>query len=190
MMNRRDALSRVALILGGTIIGAEAFLTGCKSNATISGIPFSIETINLLNEIAETILPATNTPGAKEAKVGEFMAVWVKDCYDEKDQKLFIEGINKLDEFCKTKNSKSFLESDAKQRTDCLNELNKEQEAFQKTKKPDEPQHYFRMIKELTLMGFFTSEIGATKVLRYEAVPGKFIGNYPYKKGDRAWATN
>jgi hypothetical protein len=46
------------------------------------------------------------------------------------------------------------------------------------------------MIKELTLSGFFSSEVGATKVLRYVAVPGKFIGSYPYKKGEKAWATN
>lgn len=190
MINRRDALARVALILGGTIIGGEAFLTGCKSNKSTAGIPFDTDTINMLNEIAETILPTTNTPGAKEAKVGEFMSVWVTDCYDENNQQIFVEGINKLNDFCKTKCGKAFMDCSVQQRTDCLNDLNKEQETFQKNKKPEDPQHYFRMIKELTLMGFFTSEIGATKVLRYEAVPGKFIGNYPYKKGDRAWATS
>ena len=56
-------------------------------------------------------------------------------------------------------------------------------------KAPELPNHYFRMIKELTLLGYFTSEIGATKALRYVAVPGRYDGSVPYKKGDRAWAT-
>ena len=98
-MNRRDALSRVALLVGGSVIGAEAFLSGCKT-ATKYGesLNFTPEDIAYLNEVAETILPATDTPGAKEAKVGEFMTVIVKDCYEEKDQKTFLEGMKKLDE--------------------------------------------------------------------------------------------
>jgi hypothetical protein len=57
------------------------------------------------------------------------------------------------------------------------------------SKKPGDPSHYFRMMKELTIIAFFTSETGATKTLRYKAVPGKYQGDVPYKKGDRAWAT-
>ena len=45
------------------------------------------------------------------------------------------------------------------------------------------------MMKELTLTGFFTSEVGATKAVRYVAVPGRYEGSIPYKKGDKAWAT-
>ena len=51
------------------------------------------------------------------------------------------------------------------------------------------PNHYFKLMKELTLLGYFSSEIGATKALRYIAVPGHYDGNLPYKKGDKAWAT-
>ena len=75
MMNRRDALARVALIMGGTVLGAEAFLSGCTTAKT--GLKFSVDDIAFLNEVAETIIPTTNTPGAKEAKVGEFMSVMV-----------------------------------------------------------------------------------------------------------------
>jgi hypothetical protein len=56
-------------------------------------------------------------------------------------------------------------------------------------KKEQMPAHYFTMMKQLTLWGFFTSEPGATKALRYVAVPGKYEGCIPYKKGDKAWAT-
>lgn len=82
MMNRREALSRVAIIMGGTVLGAEAFLSGCTTAKT--GLVFSADDIAFLNEVGEVIIPATNTPGAKEAKVGEFMSVMVRDCYDEK----------------------------------------------------------------------------------------------------------
>jgi hypothetical protein len=188
MMNRREALSRVAIIMGGTVLGAEAFLSGCKTAST--GISFSAADISFLDEVAETILPATKTPGAKEAKVGEFMKVMVTDCYEAKDQTIFMDGIKKLDEASSKANGKTFMESDAKQRHELLVALDKEAKAHQTAKKPEEPKHYFTMIKELTLTGFFTSEVGATKALRYVAVPGKFEGSVPYTKGEKAWATS
>jgi hypothetical protein len=70
-----------------------------------------------------------------------------------------------------------------------LTALDKEQKAYQDKKAKDDPSHYFRMMKELTLLGYFTSKEGATMALRYKAVPGRYDGNVPYKKGDKAWAT-
>jgi hypothetical protein len=191
-MNRREALSSVALLLGGTIIGAEAFLSGCTSNDKkigLAGLNFSSDDIAFLDEVGETIIPATTTPGAKEAKIGQFMKTIVTDCYEEKDQKIFTEGMKKLDDASKTKNGKSFLESTPEQRHNLLVELDKEQKEYMSKKKPEDPSHYFRMMKELTLWGYFTSEVGATKALRYVAVPGRYDGCVPYKKGDKAWAT-
>jgi hypothetical protein len=187
MMNRREALARVALIMGGTVLGAEAFLSGCTTGTT--GLKFSKDDIAFLNEIGETILPATNTPGAKEAKVGEFMSVIVNDCYETKDQIAFMAGMKTLNEASNKANGKTFMQATAEQRHNLLVELDKEASAFQKTKKPDETKHYFTMLKELTLWGFFSSEVGATKALRYIAVPGRYEGTVPYKKGDKAWAT-
>ncbi len=187
MMTRREALSRVALIMGGTVLGAEAFLSGCATGAT--GLQFSKEDIAFLNEVAETILPATDTPGAKEAKVGEFMQVMVTDCYDEQNQGIFMQGIKSLQEHAKIKMNKSFMEATPAERHDLLVALDAEAAKYQKNKKPEDPKHYFTMMKELTLTGFFTSEVGATKALRYVAVPGKYQGSVPYKKGDKAWAT-
>lgn len=188
-MNRREAISSVTLLLGGTLLGAEAFLSGCKNPAADASLSFSATDISFLNEVAETILPATSTPGAKEAKVGDFMTVIVKDCYEAKDQTIFKEGMNKLQEACKKACGKSFMEATPEQRHDLLVALDKEQKEYQSKKKPEDPNHYFRMMKELTLWGYFTSEIGATKALRYVAVPGKYEGCIPYKKGDKAWAT-
>jgi len=191
-MNRRDALSSVALLLGGTIIGAEVFLSGCTTNDKkigAAGLNFSNDDIAFLDEVGETIIPATTTPGAKEAKIGQFMKTIVSDCYEAKDQQIFTEGMKKLDDASKKKNGKSFLDSSPKERHDLLVELDKEQKEYMTKKKTDEPAHYFRMMKELTLWGYFTSEVGATKALRYVAVPGRYEGCVPYKKGDKAWAT-
>jgi hypothetical protein len=74
------------------------------------------------------------------------------------------------------------------QRKELLNELDKEQKDYAKNKKKEDPAHYFTMMKQLTLLGYFTSEPGATKALRYVAVPGRFDACIPYKKGDKAWA--
>lgn len=231
-MDRREALQRVGLLIGGSVLGANAFLTGCKSPGdTDAGekVTFSQPDIAYLDEIAETIIPTTSSPGAKAAKVGAFMTVMVTDCYEEKDQKIFREGMNKINELSKKKFEKDFMSASAEQRLQLLRELDgevkeqqrkqredREQEAVNKKKEEEETteqkrnpdqaaektktdkqqekdkeaprKHYFRMMKELTLLGYFTSEIGATQALRYTQVPGRYEGCVPYKKGDKLWA--
>jgi hypothetical protein len=120
--------------------------------------------------------------------VGEFMQVMVADCYEEKDQQIFSEGLSKIDEVSKAKYSKVFMEITAEERTTLFNEINKELKAYNENKKEGDANHYFAMLKQLTLLGYFTSEIGATQALRYVAVPGRYEGCIPYQKGDRAWA--
>lgn len=189
-MNRRDALSRVALLMGGTIAGAEFFLSGCKTgDQSAAGLPLGKDAIALLDEIAETIIPTTSTPGAKAAKVGAFMHVMVTDCYEQKDQQTFLDGMAKVNEACNKMHGHSFMKATPEQRKELLTALDKEAKEFQKNKKPEDPAHYFTLMKQLTLLGYFTSEIGATQALRYVAVPGKYEGCIPYKKGDKAWAT-
>jgi hypothetical protein len=186
-MNRRDALSRVALLLGGTIVGGTLFLEGCKPSDK-KGIAFSTDDTAFLDEVADTILPTTSTPGAKAAQVGAFMTVMVNDCYTAEDQQVFHKGMDLLKEASKKKFGKDFLSLDATQKHELLVALDKEQVEYAKNKKEDQPTHYFRMMKELTLLGYFTSEIGATQALRYVESPGKYQGCIDYKKGDKAWA--
>ena len=187
-MERRELLKMITLATGGALIGGEFLLSGCKNNSKIEG-SFSDDDILFLDEVAETILPKTNTPGAKDAQVGKFMTVMVNDCYEAKDQKTFHDGLIKLNEACKKKFSSSFMKINAEQRKELLIELDKEAKAYQKTKKDTDSNHYFTMMKQLTLFGFFTSKPGATEALRYVAIPGKYEGSVPYKKGDKAWAT-
>jgi len=215
-MNRREAVQYISLLVGGTIVGGSAFLSGCKSKTGVSMV-FSEADISLLDEIADTILPTTKTPGAKAAKVGQFMTVMVNDCYEAPDQKIFHEGLAKLDDASKDKNGKSFMESTPQQRHDLLVDLDKKAKNYKKLneylaslspeqrtqmtlqknytgedpladKKRENPLYYFQMMKELTLLGYFTSEIGCTQARRYVERPGSFNGDLPYKKGDKAFA--
>lgn len=188
-MDRREAISRVAWLLGGTVVGANLFMEyGCQPESKKVNELFNQDQVNLMNEVGETILPATSSPGAKAAEVGTFMTVMVKDCYTEKDQKVFLEGLDKLEKDFDKKYGTGFMEADAKKRTEFLTALDAEQKKYTETKKEEDPAHYFRMLKELTLLGFFTSEVGCTKAQRYVDVPGRYDGNVPYKKGDKAWA--
>lgn len=187
MMNRRDALSSIALLVGGTLVGAEAFLTGCKTTGKKEGL-FAANDITMLDEVGETILPATATPGAKAAQIGEFMKTIVTDCYDETDQKTFTDGITKLNDASHKKYNKGFLDLQANQKHDLLVALDAEAKDYKTKKKEKDPNHYFSLMKQLTVWGYFTSEEGATKALRYLPVPGKYDGDVPYKKGDKAWA--
>ncbi|MBC7743552.1 MAG: gluconate 2-dehydrogenase subunit 3 family protein [Flavobacterium sp.] len=191
-MDRREAITKVGWLLGGTIVGANLFLDiACTPAAEKSAAKtfFNADQIALLDEMGETILPATSTPGAKASKIGEFMDIMVRDCYTKADQKIFKDGLVKLEDECKKEHGKSFMDSSAAERTAFFIKKDAEQKEYMKTKKPEDPSHHFRMIKELTLLGFFTSEVGATKALRYVSIPGKYDGNVPYKKGDKAWAT-
>jgi hypothetical protein len=205
-MDRRELLKMIALLTGGAVVGSEFFLTGCTAGGKAEA-GFTPANISLLDEVGETILPATSSPGAKAAQVGEFMKVYVTDCYTQESQDAFIKGINELDEACKKMNSKSFMDCTPEQRKELLISLEKDAKDFNKIqeekdkprreelKKQDKdydfvasPRHYYTMMKQLTLLGFFTSKPGATQALRHEAVPGRYDGAMAYKKGDKAWA--
>src|SRR6476620_1470600 len=114
-MERREAVKYISILLGGAIVGGDAFISGCRSK---TGNPqeWSQDDIAYLNEIGETILPRTSTPGAKDANVGQFMTVMVNDCYEAGDQKVFRDGMDKLHEESKKKFSKDFMNISADQR--------------------------------------------------------------------------
>jgi len=237
-IGRREAIRRVGVLLGGiTFVGGaplvDAIERGAHARAELlaqssAGVgPFTAADVALLDEIADTMLPPTKTPGAKAAKTGPFMALMVNDAYDAKDQQIFHSGLRTLDAESRKQNGVDFMRANAKQRLALLERLDREQKAYmdardsarkaknviQASKRadayvPDQrkenapgsdvnpapavssdaPAHYFRMMKELALLGYFTSEIGCTQAQRYVESPGKFEPCIPYTKGERSWA--
>ncbi|QJB30243.1 gluconate 2-dehydrogenase subunit 3 family protein [Chitinophaga oryzae] len=190
-MHRRDAIRNVAILLG-TAISASTLsaLESCTGSAPKNYDLHKPETKALLAEIAETIIPTTSTPGAKAAKVDEFIVVMMNDCYKKSDQDVFLDGLKKIDAASQKQFKKNFMDITPEQRTELLTQIDKERVEYnkRKDKKEGDPTHYFQYLKELTLLGYFTSKEGATQALRYVPVPGKYEGCIPYKKGDKAWA--
>ena len=209
-MNRREAIQRVAMILGGTVIGANLFLEGCTRSATKEvETLFEQKSVDLIGDLADAILPPTSTPGAKEAGVGNFIPVMVRDCYTEEQQNVFLEGLKGLDDKAKEIKGKSFAELSLEERTSLAAALDKEANEFNAKQNEEKKEqlekdklkqneayrdvvqltpHWFTLFKQLTLTGYFNSELGLTKALRYVKIPGKYDGNFPYKKGDKAFA--
>lgn len=184
MMNRREALKITTGLLGATIIGGDFFLAGCHRDHG-TGKLLSDADLALLEEVGETILPATEkSPGARAANIGSFMKSIVTDCYSEEEQQTFIRGIASLKQKAMADFGDEFLSISQDNRFKMLLALDREASDVGNEDSP----HYFSMIKQLTIWGYFTSEPGATMALRYNPIPGKFIGCIPYKEGDKAWA--
>jgi hypothetical protein len=141
---------------------------------------------------ADTILPETSTPGARAAGVGPFMAAMVAEAYDGREQQIFVDGLRELERECLRMHGRAFLAATVAERVALLEELDREQLAYMRRQERrgavNDPAHYFRMVKELALLGYFTSEIGYTQALRYVETPGRFEPCVPYTPGEKAWA--
>lgn len=200
LITRRDVILRVSAMLGGVaLVGQGAMLAGCSRSPQPGEAPtddapatdealFADRDIALLDEIAETILPATDTPGAKAAGVGPFMALMVTDCYYPAEQEIFKDGMQAIDRQSTEAYGVDFMSAAPTQRLALLESLDAEQLAFMQSKTEDAPAHYFRMMKELALLGYFTSEIGYNQAMRYAETPGRFDPCVPYEPGGKAWA--
>jgi hypothetical protein len=189
MMNRREAIKQVTTLLGGVALTGSGLVTAVERAHARAAAPraqvgtFTAQDIALLDEVAETILPETKTPGAKAAHVGAFMALMVTDTYEEREQGIFRDGMRTL-------NEAAFMTATPAQRLALLERLDREQKAYMDARERGggAPAHYFRLMKELTLLGYFTSEIGCTQAMRYEESPGRFEPCVPYTPGETAWA--
>ncbi len=184
-MNRRELLKLITAATGTAMIGG---LAGCvREVSEPPSVPgFSEADVNLLDEVAEIILPRTDTPGAKDAGVGAFMKVFVTDCYTREEQAIFHSGLLQLEATAEEAYDSKFATLTSAQRTELIRNLDREAKAVAAA---GGTPHYFTMIKQLTLFGFFTSKVGGTEVLRYVAIPGRYDGCMPYEKGQPAWAT-
>lgn len=165
------------------MVGATAILTGCAPENQIEGLNFSPEDIAFLDELGDTIIPDTDTPGAKAAGIGQFMVMMVKDTYDADQQKTFVDGLNMIRKDFKSEKGADFVGAASEDRLAYMNGLYEKY----KSSEPREPQ-VINMLRDLTILGYFTSEIGATQALNYVEVPGRYDGCIDLKEGDRAYA--
>lgn len=229
------ALTRRAAIRGALLMLGGAALIGCRREAqeaqveaaaekVAGALPdgpigdFSVQEIAYLDEIAETILPATATPGAKAAKVGAFIAVMVTDTYAPEERPPFMAGMKRIDQASIEANGQPFMQATAEQRLALLGKLDSQarqaltaRREAEKKAKASGAQHaaagssntkaeaeatqqqadtFFLSLKELAFLGYFTSEIGCTQALRYTEVPGRYDPCVPYVPGTPSWASH
>lgn len=181
----------------------------------------SPEQLEQVATIAEHIIPATDTPGARAAGVHRFIDTMLAEYYSSEERKHLLNGLADVDARARGAYGRAFLAcADPNQRA-LLEQLDREtfagpatatlaaRDASRETERgggglnpgavdtvkrtPNTPGHsfppFFRTMKELTLLGYYTSQPGATKELRYLQVPGRFDGCVPFAKVGRAWAT-
>ena len=193
LITRREAIFRVSAMLGGVaLVGQSAMLAGCAApqerSTSVANNLFNQSDVALLDEVAETILPETSTPGAKAAGVGPFIAMMVTDTYYPEYQEIFRRGLQDLQTRSLVNYGAHFIAIPAAQRLELVQNLDAEQHLFMETNPPGADPHYFRMIKELTLLGYFTSEIGYTQAMRYMETPGRYDPCAPHTEGETSWA--
>ncbi|MDR3402743.1 MAG: gluconate 2-dehydrogenase subunit 3 family protein [Chthoniobacter sp.] len=175
-MNRRAAIQRITMILGGAL---SAQLTAGLMGQVINlgpSVAVSEEQQKLLAEVADTIIPTTDTPGAKAAGAEQFIVRVLRDCYVREDQEKFYAGLAKLEEESHHLHNQGFAALDAAQRHAVVKQTAASNKGF------------FLLLKHLTVAGYFCSEIGATKALEYLPIPGRFEGDLPLQAGQKAWA--
>lgn len=203
---------RVAVLAGATLTmpALADTLEASAARRALTGKPvfLTADQDATVAELAETILPATKTPGAKAAKVNEIIDVILKDCYVPADQQRFVEGLAQTNKLSQDAYGKAFVQLEPEQRIDVVKKLEADakrqldemkagrtattagaqadSQAPKDASKRYSP--FFTILKDLTLTGYFTSEIGATQALEYVAVPGRYDGCVPLKPGQKAWA--
>lgn len=194
-MDRREALKRTAWIMGG-VVSAPAImgvLKGCAAKPTIDWKPLFLTEDQgiLVSQVAEIIIPKTDTPGAKETGVPAFIDLMLKDAYSKEDQDRFLESLKFFEDECKTEYGDSFMDLDVERQTAFVKKIHDKAVEAEKNTKPAPKRPFILMAKELTMLGFFTSEAGATQVLQYVAVPGSYKGCIPLSEAGngKTWAT-
>ena len=186
-MQRRDAIKSMAWSSGAmlSIPALSSLMAGCQVDTGPDWIPsfFSEEQIGLVADITETIIPKTDTPGALDAQVPRFIDIMVNDIMPEEMQNALLAGLDSFQEACKAATGKIFQDLAPEEK---VAELSKAEEEAMNSETPGPS--FFSLMKQLTMAGFFTSEVGATQALNYVKIPGKYEGCIDLEEGQKAWA--
>ena len=197
-MNRREALKGVALLTGGAL--SPSIVSAVLSGITIgdSGKKWVPKIVNpeendLITVITELIIPETDTPGAKAAKVNEFIDLMLADWFTVPERNHFFKGLMDIDVRAEKKHTTKFVECEIAKQTIILKKLEKDASSQKNYNPSGNNQNstlkpFFNQMKELTLTGYFTSEIGATQELKYFVATNNFDGCIPFDEIGRVWS--
>ena len=195
-MNRREAIAQIALSAGGALASrfAQAALRGTALHVAPTQSVFTAEQRSMIEALVELIIPRTDTPGAIDAGVPVFVDQIVSGWYTPVERSIFMDGLASLDAFCAATYHQSFNAGDMQERTGALAHADESSRAYQPhpdvkiREAPDEYSPFFYKLKLLTVLGYYTSEVGATQELSYNPVPGRYEGDYDFDKVGRQWS--
>ena len=189
-MDRREVLKVSTLILGYSLTAgaAAALLGGCKAETARDWTPktLSNQEADMPAEICETILPKTDTPGAKDALCHRYIDEMLTNFYAKDKQEYYKSSLKTFDEKSKEKYSKAFVALNTNEREAIMADLVEESKNY-KDETGDKP-HIFKAVKQATISGYFTSEVGAKGGLcEFLPVPGPFKGCIEYSSVGKAY---
>jgi hypothetical protein len=192
-ITRRQALRRVGVLLGGIVSAptVAGVLGGCEPTSGSNWTPETLtaEQSERVDTIAEIIIPATDTPGASAAQVNRFVDAMLTESYPPKTRDRFLKGLTSTNARCREDYGAPLLELSAEQQRALVGELDAETFGAEAPDEVDrENPSFFRMMKELTIVGYYTSEIGATQELKTNIGPGYHDGDVPYEDIGRTWS--
>ena len=179
MLRRREILRRAAWLLGGTISApaALAILQGCSAKqepgVVVATKFLTTAELAVVAEIAEIMIPKTDTSGAKEAGVPIFIDTALDGLYPQPDRNRFRAGLADFETAAKA-SGKPFLEREPAERVDYVKSTLTAALAGERSPKP-----FILMTRELALLGYFTSKVGINENMEYVPVPTAFHGCVP-----------
>ena len=179
-MDRRIAIKNLALVLGGATLFRADMLAAGKAVIRLKNLQINPAQEKLLAGVAETIIPKTTTPGAKELNLHLFVMTMVNDCYDKQSQQGFMTGLGLFADLAAKKDTKPFSLWPAAQREALLLSIE------QKNEYPAELNRFYKITKDKTVQGYTQSKFFMTKQIVYEMVPGRYLVNVPVKNITKA----
>ena len=185
MLNRRDAFRGLALTMGMVSVGFAGPVAAVLPPISWTPSALDAEQARALDAAAELIVPKTDTPGAREAKVPQFVDRTIATYLQAPQAELLKTGLTQMNADARAAHGKAFADLTTAQQGDLLTRYDQEAAAARKAWKP---RHFFSLLKEYVTIGYFTSEPGATLALRYEPTPGEYHGCIPLAEVGRAWA--
>ena len=187
-MDRREAIKRTSLAMGGVISAPvlAALMKGCSPSRSLEWQPtfFTPEQAMSIEDISDRIIPETETPGAKGVGVPQLVEELVSAVLKSKDRDRFMKGLEDLEKSSQETFGKSFHQLSEGEQYELLGPLN-EEAANSATRylmsgyKEERVPSFFRMMKEITIAGYYSSEVGASQELEFQEIPGNYDGCIP-----------